>query len=150
MTVGQSPDARTRQALTARLRQALPGQTFLEADYRRYFDSWSVDSNALSLGLSHHFGDTRRRRRVATAGTTRRALSSTRPPTRGRPSTSRQTSGSFPFNSDTYTGRVEITPKSGLFQMPPGTSLKLQYERYLATTGFQAGVFTGGFQIPLK
>jgi hypothetical protein len=34
--------------------------------------------------------------------------------------------------------------------MPPGTALQLQYERYLATTNFQAGVFTAGFRIPLK
>jgi hypothetical protein len=56
MTVGNSPDARTRHALSARLRQALPADTFFEADYRRYHDSWSLDSNAVSLGLSHHFG----------------------------------------------------------------------------------------------
>ena len=46
MTVGNSPDARTRHALTARLRQALPGQTFLDADYRYYHDTWAVDSSA--------------------------------------------------------------------------------------------------------
>ena len=56
MTVGNSPDARTRHAITARLRQALPGDTFFEADYRRYHDTWSIDSDTYSVGLSHHFG----------------------------------------------------------------------------------------------
>src|SRR5262245_40105841 len=35
LVLGQVPDARTRQTLSARLRQALPGDTYLEADYRR-------------------------------------------------------------------------------------------------------------------
>ena len=55
MVLGHVPDARTRQTLTARLRQALPADTFLEADYRRYFDDWQLTSNTLSVGLSHHF-----------------------------------------------------------------------------------------------
>ncbi|MEY4896091.1 MAG: hypothetical protein RI890_890, partial [Actinomycetota bacterium] len=38
----------------------------------------------------------------------------------------------FPFNSDLYNGHLEITPKNGIFRMPPGTVLRLQYERYLA------------------
>ena len=52
-TLGNSPDARTRHALTARIRQALPAESFLEADYRRYHDTWAVDSNAISIGVSH-------------------------------------------------------------------------------------------------
>ena len=31
-----------------------------------------------------------------------------------------------------------------------GTGLTLQYERYKSTTGFEAGIFTGGVRIPLK
>ena len=58
MMLGQVPDSRTRQTLTARLRQALPADTYLEADYRHYFDDWQVHSNALSVGLSHHFTPT--------------------------------------------------------------------------------------------
>ena len=34
--------------------QALPADTFLEADYRRYHDTWSINSNTLSVGLSKH------------------------------------------------------------------------------------------------
>jgi Protein of unknown function (DUF3570) len=149
LTVGQAPDARTRQALTARLRQALPAQTVLEADYRRYLDSWSVDSNALSIGLSHHFGD-----RVVGGGSYRwydqTAAFFYAPSYTGSPQYFTGDFRLFPFNSDNYTGHLEITPKGGIFRMPPGTTLKLQYERYLATTGFQAGIFTAGFQIPLK
>ena len=56
MVLGQVPDSRTRQTLSARLRQALPADTYLEADYRRYFDDWQVKSNTISVGVSHHFG----------------------------------------------------------------------------------------------
>ena len=31
-----------------------------------------------------------------------------------------------------------------------GTTLTLEYERYKTTTGFVAGIFTGGVRIPLK
>jgi hypothetical protein len=148
-TLGQSPDARTRQAFTARLRQALPAQTFLEADYRHYLDSWSLNSNALSVGLSHHFTD-----RVVGGGSYRwydqTGAFFYAPSYTGSPQYFTGDFRLFPFNSDQYTGHVEITPRRGLFMMPSGTVLKLQYERYLATTGFRAGVFTAGFQIPLK
>jgi hypothetical protein len=55
LVLGQVPDLRTRQTLSARLRQALPASTYLEADYRRYTDDWEVKSNAVSVGLSHYF-----------------------------------------------------------------------------------------------
>ena len=42
MVLGNVPDARTRQTLSARLRQALPAATYAEADYRRYIDDWEV------------------------------------------------------------------------------------------------------------
>ncbi len=54
--VGVHPDVRTRHALTARVRQALPADTYLEADFRRYFDDWQVHANTWSAGLSHEFG----------------------------------------------------------------------------------------------
>jgi hypothetical protein len=148
-TVGQAPDARTRQAFTARIRQGLPAQTFLEADYRHYIDSWSVDSNALSVGLSHHFGD-----RVVGGGSYRWYDQTSAffyaPFYTGAPQYFTGDFRLFPFNSDQYTAHLDITPKHGMFRMPPGTALQLQYERYLATTNFQAGVFTAGFRIPLK
>jgi uncharacterized protein DUF3570 len=149
MTVGEAPDARTRQAFTARVRQALPGQTFLEADYRHYIDSWSVNSNALAVGLSHHFGN-----RVIGGGSYRwydqTGAFFYAPSYSGSPQYFTGDFRLFPFDSDQYMGHLDIMPKGGIFMMPPGTVLKLQYERYLATTGFQAGVFTAGFQIPLK
>ncbi len=55
MVVGNTPDLRTRHTFSVRVRQALPADTYLEADYRRYHDTWAIDSNAISLGLSHHF-----------------------------------------------------------------------------------------------
>jgi hypothetical protein len=67
MVLGNVPDARTRQTLSARLRQALPAATYAEADYRRYVDDWQVKSNTVSVGLSHYvrpavlFGFTYRR-----------------------------------------------------------------------------------------
>ena len=149
LTIGQSPDSRTRHAFTARIRQALPSQTFLDADYRRYHDSWSIDSNSVSVGLSHHFGDT-----VVGSGSYRRYSQTGAffyaPSYTGSPQYFTADFRLFPFDSNMYTGRLEITPKNGLFNMPAGTTLTLQYDRYLATTGFQAGIFTGGFRIPLK
>src|SRR5438445_1087535 len=56
LLLGHVPDSRTRQTLSARLRQALPADTYLEADYRRYFDDWQVKSNTLDVGASDHFG----------------------------------------------------------------------------------------------
>ena len=56
MVLGQVPDSRIRQTLSARLRQGLPADTYLEADYRRYLDDWQVQSNTFSVGVSHHFG----------------------------------------------------------------------------------------------
>jgi hypothetical protein len=149
MTLGNSPDARTRQAVSARLRQALPAETFFEADYRHYHDNWSVNSNALSVGLSHHFGDT-----IVGGGSYRRYSQTGayfyQPEYIGSPLYYTGDFRLFPFDSNSVTGRFELTPKNGLFNMPAGTALTLQYERYRATTGFEAGIFTGGVRIPLK
>ena len=149
MAVGVAPELRNRQALTARIRQALPAQMFLEADYRRYHDSWSVDSNALSIGLSRHIGE-----RVVAAGSYRlydqTAAFFYAPRYTGSPQYFTGDFRLFPFDSDLFTGRLDITPKQGFWNMPPGTALTLQYDRYLATTGFQAGIVTGGVRIPLR
>jgi len=149
MTVGNSPDARTRHALSARLRQALPGETFLDADYRYYHDTWALDSNALSLGLSHHFG-----RSVVGGGAYRRYTQTGvyfyEPSYTGTPEYYTGDFRLFPFNSNSVTGRLEITPRNGFMGMPQGTALTLEYERYHSTTGFVAGIFTGGVRVPLK
>lgn len=149
MQVGVAPDARTRHAVSARIRQALPGHTFLEADYRRYHDTWSLDSDALSVGLSHRFGN------GSSAGASYRNYTQTgasfyQPSYLGNPTYFTGDFRLFPFDADSITGRLELTRKNGWFGMPPGTTLALQYERYRATTGFEAGIFTGGFRIPLK
>ena len=112
MTVGNSPDARTRHALSARLRQALPGETFLDADYRYYHDTWALDSNALSLGLSHHFG-----RSVVGGGAYRRYTQTGvyfyEPSYTGTPEYCTGDFRLFPFNSNSVTGHLEITPRNG-------------------------------------
>ena len=149
LTLGNSPDARTRHALTARIRQALPGETFIEADYRRYHDTWSVDSDAYSVGLSHHFGST-----VVGGGSFRHYTQTGaffyQPSYTGSPTYFTGDFRLFPFDSNSATARLGITPKGGLLAMPAGSALTLQYERYRATTGFEAGIFTGGVRIPLK
>ena len=148
-TLGNSPDARTRQALSARLRQGLPAETFLELDYRRYHDNWDLDSDTLTVGLSHHFGET------VVGGATYRNYTQTgtyfyQPSYTGSPVYYTGDFRLFPFDSDSVTGRAEITPKRGFFGMKPGTTLTLEYERYKTTTGFVAGIFTGGVRVPLK
>lgn len=149
MTVGNSPDLRTRHAVSARLRQALPGETFLDADYRWYHDTWAIDSNTLSVGLSHHFGGS-----VVGGGAYRRYTQTAayfyEPFYTGSPEYYTGDFRLFPFDSNSMTGRLELTPKGGLMGMPAGTGLTLQYERYKSTTGFEAGIFTGGVRIPLK
>jgi hypothetical protein len=99
--------------------------------------------------VSHHFGDT-----VVAGGSYRwydqKAAYFYAPSYTGTPEYYTGDFRLFPFNSDLYTGHLDITPKRGLWGMPRGTALTLQYERYLATTGFEAGIFTGGFRIPLK
>ena len=149
MQLGVAPDQRTRHAVSARIRQALPGNTFIEADYRRYHDTWSLDSDAVSIGLSHRFAN------GMSAGGSYRNYTQTgayfyQPEYVGTPAYFTGDFRLFPFDSDSVTGRLEITKKNGLMGMPAGTTLALQYERYRATTGFEAGIFTGGFRIPLK
>ena len=56
----------------------------------------------------------------------------------------------FPFDSGSYSGRIEITPRTSFFSLPVGSALSFQYERYDATTGFQAAIFSGGFRIPMR
>jgi hypothetical protein len=150
LTLGQVPDTRTRQTLTARLRQALPADTFLEADYRRYFDDWQVHSNALSVGLSHHFTP------EVLGGFTYRRYNQTgayffQPEYVGP--VPRFYTADFrlePFTSGTYTGKVSITPKGHFLWFPTGSGLTLQYDRYLANNGFQAAIFSAGIHVPVR
>lgn len=144
----QSPDLRNRYTFSARLKQALPGATYLDLDYRRYHDSWQVDSNSYGIGLSHHFGET------IVAGASARIYDQTgayfySPTYTGNPTYYTGDFRLFPFNSNLVTGRVAYTPKDGIFGMKAGTSLTLQYERYWTDRNFDAAIFTGGLTIPL-
>lgn len=147
--VGVHPDERLRHALTARLRQALPADMYLEADFRRYSDDWDVNANTWSVGLSHEFDP-----RVTLSGIYRRhgqqGAYFYQPSYTGSPEFYTADFRLFPFDSSLYTGRLMITPKDGLMMFRPGTSLVLQYEFYKSTTNFEAGIFTLGLRLPLK
>ena len=149
MMLGHVPDARTRQTLTARLRQALPADTVLELDYRHYFDDWQLASNSLSVGLSHHFtprlqGSFSYRRYDQTGA-------SFYAPIYVGPAPEFFTSDFRlePFNSGLYTGNIVITPKGPIWRLPGGAGLLLRYERYRADNGFEAGIVSAGLRIPL-
>lgn len=147
MQLGLVPDTRTRHTFTARVRQALPAETYLEADYRRYFDSWQIDSNTFSVGLSHYFSP------KVLAGFDYRRYDQTgasfwQPSYTGTPEFF---TGDFrlqPFTSNLYTGKLTIIPDS-FFGLKKGTALEMQYERYLSNINFVAGVFSLGLKIPL-
>jgi len=149
LVLGQVPDARTRQTFSARLRQALPAATYLEADYRRYSDDWDVTSNTVSVGLSHHFGD------QLLANFAYRRYGQTAayfwaPSYTGVPQYYTADFRLEPFTSNTYTGRVVFTPKAQWWWFPEGTALNIQYERYQADNGFQAGILSTGLRMPVK
>jgi hypothetical protein len=148
--LGNVPDLRTRHTLTARVRQALPASTFLEADYRRYFDSWSLTSNTLNVGLSHRFAErwllsvNYRRNGQTGAYFYQPQYTDPVPP---------YYTADFrlePFNSDAYTGKLLVTPKRQLWGLPAETGLLFQYDRYHADNGFSAAIFTAGVKVPFK
>jgi len=149
LVLGQVPDARTRQTLSARLRQALPSDTYLEADYRHYLDDWQVTSNTLNIGGSHHFSPTLLLnlgyRRYDQTGAFFWAPSYT-----GDPEYYTADFRLEPFASNNYLGRVEITPKGQWWWLPEGTALTVQYERYHANNGFHSGIVSTGLRVPVK
>jgi hypothetical protein len=147
LLVGNHPDTRTRHTIMARVRQALPADTFLEADYRRYHDTWAIDSNALTLGLSHRFSAAV----LASVGYRYYDQSGVffyQPSYIGSPQYFTADFRLIPFGSGLYSGRVEISPKNGVAGLAPGSALTLEYERYRADTGFQAAIFSAGLRIP--
>lgn len=149
--VGEAPDHRLRHTLTARVRQALPAATYLEADYRYYTDDWDLTAHSLSLGLSHyltpHWLASGTYRRHTQTGTYFYAPSYT-----GTPEFFTADFRLFPFDSNLYTGRLVYTPAGRLFggMFPEGSGVTLQYEYYAATTGFEAVTVSTGLRIPLK
>jgi len=147
LLVGNAPDSRTRHTIMARLRQALPADTFLEADYRRYHDTWAIDSNALTLGMSHRFSAPL----LATVGYRyydQGGVFFYQPSYIGSPQYFTADFRLIPFGSGLYSGRLEITPKNGVLGLATGSALTLEYERYRADTGFQAAIFSAGLRIP--
>ena len=149
LVLGQVPDLRTRQTLSARLRQALPASTYLEADYRRYTDDWEVKSNTVSVGLSHYF-----RPEFLLAFAYRRYDQTGAyfwaPEYTGIPQYYTADFRLEPFASNNYTGRIEIAPKTSWWLLPEGTGLMVQYERYQADNGFHAAIVSTGLRMPLK
>jgi hypothetical protein len=148
MVVGNAPDSRSREALALRLRQALPADTYLEADYRRYWDSWAIDSNTLEIGLSHYFTPS------FLLGGSYRWYDQTgaffyEPSYTGNPE---YFTGDFrlaPFTSGLYGGRLSYAPAHGLLGVfPAHTALDVRYERYIANTNFEAAIFSAGLRIP--
>jgi hypothetical protein len=149
MTLGQVPDTRVRQTVSLRVRQALPADTFFEADYRRYIDDWAVGSNAFSAGVSHRFA------RAFLADFSYRRYDQTgasfyAPSYTGTPQYFTADFRLAPFASDLYTGRVVINPSQSLFHLPDGYGITLQYDRYQSDNGFESAMFSAGFRVPLR
>ena len=149
MVLGHVPDLRARQTVTARIRQALPADTYLEADYRHYFDDWEVRSNALTVGLSHHFSP-----QWLLNGSYRRYGQTGayfyQPQYDGIPTYFTADFRLEPFASNNYTGKIVMTPAGKRGWLPEGTGLTLRYERYQANNGFTAGILSTGLRVPLK
>lgn len=148
MLVGQTPDLRTRQTLTARVRQALPGDTYLEANYRHYVDSWQLRSNSLDVGLSRYFT------KPVLASFVYRRYDQTgaffyQPRYETVPQFFTADFRLAPFASGLYTGKLVIAPAKPVW-LPKGSSLLLQYDRYRADNGFEAGTLTTALRMPVK
>jgi Protein of unknown function (DUF3570) len=148
LVLGNNPDQRTRQTFSLRLRQALPGQTFLEADFRHYLDDWEVRSNSLSVGLSRQWSPR------LLLGLSYRRYQQTgafyyAPEYFGTPEFFTSDFRLVPFGSNLFTGRGVFTPRERLWFLPKGSGLTLQYEAYSSDTDFRAAIFTAGVRIPL-
>ena len=148
LILGNHPDRRTRQTVTLRLRQALPAHTYLEADYRHYFDDWAVHSNSLGLGLSRQFTP------QFLLGLSYRRYQQTgaffyAPLYFGSPEFFTADYRLQPFASDLFTGRAVFKPRDGLGVLPRGAAVSFQYEWYSSDADFKAAIFTAGLRIPL-
>lgn len=150
-TLGEAPDHRLRHTLTARLRQALPKDTYLEGDYRYYTDDWDLTAHSFSVGLSHYLTP-----HLLLAGTYRQHSQTGTyfyaPAYTGTPEFFTADFRLFPFDSKLYTGRVVYTPEGRLFSgmFPEGSGVTFQYEYYNADNGFEALTVSTGLRIPLK
>jgi hypothetical protein len=143
------PAQRTRHALSARLRQALTSGTFLDSDYRHYADSWSLQSDTLSVGLAQHLGQV-----VVASGRYRwydqEGAFFYAPSYSGLPEYLTSDFRLVPFTSGAVEGRIEVTPKRSWLSMPAGSSLSFELEHYFSSQDFQANILTIGLRLPFK
>lgn len=150
LVLGHVPDTRRRQTFSARVRQALPADTYLDADFRHYFDDWQITSNMLNVGVSHHFSP----QWLLNVGYRRYSQTGAffyQPEYLGAIPTYYTADFRLePFNSNDYIGKVVVTPAGGMWWLPTGTSVMVQYERYRANNGFEAGVLSTGLRVPLR
>jgi hypothetical protein len=147
LLLGNNPDDRRRHTFTVRLRQALPAETYLEADYRHYRDSWSLHSNAVSGGISHQltprvllYAGYRRYDQTGTFFSAQEYF--------GEPDFFTSDFRLEPFASDLITLRGVVRPSHRLLFLPPDARVTLQYDRYSSDADFRSGVFSVGFRMP--
>jgi hypothetical protein len=148
LVLGNNPDTRLRHTFVLRLRQALPAATYLEADYRHYFDDWSLRSNTFELAVSHQV-TTPLLLRVGYRRYRQTAVSFYQPEYFGSPELFTSDFRLLPFSSHLLSGSSVYTPRDGLLFLHPGTSLTVQYERYSSDTDFLASIVTVGVRVPL-
>jgi hypothetical protein len=147
LLLGNNPDSRNRHTFTARLRQAFPGQTYLEVDYRHYLDSWSVHSNSVGAGLSRQFSP----RLLLHLGYRRYDQTGAffySPEYSGSPEFFTADFRLEPFTSNLFTGRGEFKPEHRLWFLPQGAAVTVQYDRYSSDTNFLAAIFSVGLKLP--
>src|ERR1043166_1995052 len=127
---------------------SLPAETYLEADYRHYFDDWQIASNMLDVGVSHHFNQqwlvNVAYRRYDQTGAYFYEPAYVGP----MPTFFTADFRLAPFTSTNSGGKLVVTPGGQLWWFPAGTSLTVQYERYRADNGFEAGILSTGVRIP--
>ena len=111
--------------------------THFRSRYRRYHDTWSIDSDTYPsvcrsitsvapswrAGRSCHHADGSLLLSAKLHG--------------NADLLHRATSDCF-LDSNSGTGRLEVTPKSGIFGMPAGTTLTLQYDGIARLPAFEA------------
>ena len=149
LMLGNVPDLRIRHTLSARLRQALPAATYLEADYRRYMDDWQVVSNTLSVGLSHYF-----RPEFLLAFNYRRYDQTGAyfwaPRVHRDPAVLHRRFPARTVRVQELHGPRRVRAVAGVARLPEGTALTVEYERYRADNGFSAAIVSSGLRVPIK
>ncbi len=150
MMVGQVPDTRTRQTVTARLRQALPAETYLEADYPPLLRRLAADVEHVECRRVAPLQRTVADECCLSAQRTDRRLFLSAAVRRPVPQYFTADFRLEPFHSNNYTGKMLVTPKGQLWGLPAGTGLTIQYDRYRADNGFEAAIISTGVRVPVK